>query len=192
MTDPTNSANPPAGQGPGGATGGQAQSAPSSPETGRTQTFRASEGKAGGVSSAPAAGAAGKPTPVVAQNQRVRRGPMQSTVILRRIDPWSAFTTILSLMFALFIVWMVAIGVLYLLLLGMGVWDRLGGALSDVVGDGSESVVGAGNIFMYAGAVGLLNVLLWSVLGTLGVFIYNLAASVSGGGIQVTLADRDR
>lgn len=164
----------------------------SNPATGRTQRIDASEGRVGGVSSAPAASAAGTPTPVVAQAQRVKRGPMQTTMIVRRIDPWSAFTTILALMFALFIVWMVAVGVLYLLLLGMGVWDRLGGALSDVVGDGSVSVIGAGNIFLYAGGVGLLNVLLWSVMLTLGVFIYNLAAGVAGGGIQVTLADRDR
>jgi len=122
----------------------------------------------------------------------VRRGPLQSTVILRRIDPWSAFTTILSLMFALFVIWMVAVGVLYLLLSGMGVWDRLGGALSDVVGDGSASVVGLGNILLYAAGVGLLNVVLWSILATIGVFIYNLSAGFTGGGIQVTLADRDR
>ena len=183
--------NPSGGPNPGNAPSAGAQ-APSTGATARTRSFNGSEGGPGGVSSAPAAGAAGTPGPVVAQSQRVRRGPLQSTVILRRIDPWSAFTTILALMFALFIVWMVAVGVLYLLLSGMGVWDRLGGALSDVVGDGSASVVGVGNIMLYAAGAGLLNVVLWSIMTTIGVFIYNLAASMTSGGIQVTFADRDR
>ena len=152
-------------------------------------SYRA-EGRVGGVSTAPSGEAAGdSAAPMVAPTYR--RGPMQSVLVVRRIDPWSAFTTVLALMVALFLVWMVAVGVVYLLLSGMGVWDRLGGLLSGVAGDATASAVDAGQIFLYAGAVGLLNVLLLSVLSTLGVFIYNFAAGLTGGGIQVTLADRN-
>jgi hypothetical protein len=115
---------------------------------------------------------------------------MESVLVLRRIDPWSAFTTVLGLMFALYLVWMVAIGVTYLLLSGMGVWDRLGGLLSGVAGDESAAAIGPSTIFLYSGGVGLLNVLLLSILCTLAVFIYNLAAGLTGGGVQVTLSDR--
>ena len=147
-----------------------------------------SEGRPGGVATAAAGGAAGTASPMVSPTRR--RGPMQTTLVLRRIDPWSTFTTVIGLMFALFLVWMVAIGVVYLLLSGMGVWDRLGGLLSGVAGDETASVVDAGTVFLYAGGVGLLNVLTMSVLATLAVFIYNYAAGLIGGGIQVTLSDR--
>ena len=146
------------------------------------------EGGAGGVSTAPAGGAAGRAAPMLPPTER--RGPLESVLVLRRIDPWSAFTTVLGLMFALYLVWMVAIGVTYLLLSGMGVWERLGGLLSGVAGDESASVIGPSTIFLYSGGVGLLNVLLLSVLATLAVFIYNLAAGLTGGGVQVTLSDR--
>src|SRR5699024_1690247 len=82
-------------------------------------------------------GAAGRAAPVIPPTER--RGPLESVLVLRRIDPWSAFTTVLGLMFALYIVWMVAIGVTYLLLSGMGVSDRLGRLLSGVAGAHSPS-----------------------------------------------------
>ncbi|WP_010539671.1 DUF3566 domain-containing protein [Dietzia alimentaria] len=146
------------------------------------------EGMTGGVARAHSGGAAGRAAPIISPTER--RGPMESVLVLRRIDPWSAFTTVLGLMFALYLVWMVAIGVTYLLLSGMGVWDRLGGLLTGVAGDESASVIGPSTIFLYSGGVGLLNVLLLSILVTLAVFIYNLAAGLTGGGVQVTLADR--
>lgn len=151
-------------------------------------TAHRAEGGAGGVSKAYSGGAAGRAAPIISPTER--RGPLESTLVLRRIDPWSAFTTVLGLMFALYLVWMVALGVTYLLLSGMGVWDRLGGLLSGVAGDESASVIGPSTIFLYSGGVGLLNVLLLSILCTLAVFIYNLAAGLTGGGVQVTLSDR--
>ena len=151
-------------------------------------TQHRAEGVSGGLSKAHSGGAAGRAAPVVSPTER--RGPLESVLVLRRIDPWSAFTTVLGLMFALYLVWMVAIGVTYLLLSGMGVWHRLGGLLSGVAGDESASVIGPSTIFLYSGGVGLLNVLLLSILATLAVFIYNLAADLTGGGVQVTLSDR--
>ncbi|MFN3338935.1 MAG: DUF3566 domain-containing protein [Dietzia sp.] len=151
-------------------------------------TQHRAEGLPGGVATAHSGGAAGRAAPMVSPTER--RGPMESVLVLRRIDPWSAFTTVLGLMFALYLVWMVAIGVTYLLLSGMGVWDRLGGLLSGVAGDESAAAIGPSTIFLYSGGVGLLNVLLLAILTTLAVFIYNLAAGLTGGGVQVTLSDR--
>ena len=165
----------------------------SAPGTAATTEFPAAdhhraEGTSGGVSTAHSGGAAGRAAPMVSPTER--RGPLESVLVLRRIDPWSAFTTVLGLMFALYLVWRVAIGVTYLLLSGMGVWDRLGGLLSGVAGDDSAAAIGPSTIFLYSGGVGLLNVLLLSILATLAVFIYNLAAGLTGGGVQVTLSDR--
>ncbi|EYT65614.1 membrane protein [Dietzia sp. UCD-THP] len=176
---------------PAGQTTPDGQNTPD--DAGATASFPAAthhraEGLPGGVSTAHSGGAAGRAAPMVPPTER--RGPMESVLVLRRIDPWSAFTTVLGLMFALYLVWMVAIGVTYLLLSGMGVWDRLGGLLSGVAGDESAAAIGPSTIFLYSGGVGLLNVLLLSILATLAVFIYNLAAGLTGGGVQVTLGDR--
>ena len=202
MTDPTDpaAARPEtAGSGTAGSGAGASAPAPgyggsgSGASEAATTAFPAApqhraEGVSGGLSKAHSGGAAGRAAPVVSPTER--RGPLESVLVLRRIDPWSAFTTVLGLMFALYLVWMVAIGVTYLLLSGMGVWDRLGGLLSGVAGDESASVIGPSTIFLYSGGVGLLNVLLLSILATLAVFIYNLAADLTGGGVQVTLSDR--
>lgn len=181
-----------AATGSGSPAGGSAAAGPGAASE-ATAAFPAvsqhrAEGARGGVASAHSGGAAGRAAPIVSPTER--RGPLESVLVLRRIDPWSAFTTVLGLMFALYLVWMVAIGVTYLLLSGMGVWDRLGGLLSGVAGDASASAIGPSTIFLYSGGVGLLNVLLLSILSTLAVFIYNLAAGLTGGGVQVTLSDR--
>ncbi|MBB1029811.1 DUF3566 domain-containing protein [Dietzia sp. SLG310A2-38A2] len=205
MTEPTD--GPDSGPAPKGSTpapgfGGSASSptgaespvGETTPDDGNatasfpTATQHRAEGLPGGVATAHSGGAAGRAAPMVPPTER--RGPMESVLVLRRIDPWSAFTTVLGLMFALYLVWMVAIGVTYLLLSGMGVWDRLGGLLSGVAGDESAAAIGPSTIFLYSGGVGLLNVLLLAILTTLAVFIYNLAAGLTGGGVQVTLSDR--
>ncbi|MEB8326798.1 DUF3566 domain-containing protein [Dietzia kunjamensis] len=171
----------------GGSGAGTGDSGTSATTAFPAATQHRAEGANGGVSKAHSGGAAGRAAPIVPPTER--RGPMESVLVLRRIDPWSAFTTVLGLMFALYLVWMVAIGVTYLLLSGMGVWDRLGGLLSGVAGDESAAVIGPSTIFLYSGGVGLLNVLLLSILATLAVFIYNLAAGLTSGGVQVTLGD---
>lgn len=188
-TDPAAATPMPKGSAPAPGYGGAAPQPDAAPTTAfpAANQHRA-EGVSGGVARAHSGGAAGRAAPVVSPTER--RSPLETVVVLRRIDPWSAFTTVLGLMFALYLVWMVAIGVTYLLLSGMGVWDRLGGLLSGVAGDESAAVVGPSTIFLYSGGVGLLNVLLLSILATLAVFIYNLASGLTGGGVQVTFSDR--
>lgn len=195
MTEPTEPTEPesggpaPKGSAPAPGYGGSAAPRDDTPTTAfpPANQHRA-EGVAGGVARAHSGGAAGRAAPVVSPAER--RGPLESVLVLRRIDPWSAFTTVLGLMFALYLVWMVAIGVTYLLLSGMGVWDRLGGLVSGVAGDESAAVIGPSTVFLYSGGVGLLNVLLLSILATLAVFIYNLASGLTGGGVQMTFSDR--
>lgn len=197
MSEPTDPAGPaPKGSVPAPTPDeGTAENTVDDSSTAETTTFPAAtqhraEGSWGGMAKAHSGGAAGRAAPMISPTER--RGPLESVLVLRRIDPWSAFLTVLGLMFALYLVWMVAIGVTYLLLSGMGVWDRLGGLLSGVAGDASASAIGPSTIFLYSGGVGLLNVLLLSILSTLAVFIYNLAAGLTAGGVQVTLSDRRR
>ncbi|MGK8502535.1 DUF3566 domain-containing protein [Nocardia asiatica] len=93
---------------------------------------------------------------------------------------------------AMFFVWMLAVGLLYIVLEGMGVWERLNNTFTDMVSQDSGSVglIDAGTVFGYAGVIGLINVVLFTALGTVGTFIYNQCCDLVGG-IQVTLADPD-
>ncbi|MFG1790760.1 DUF3566 domain-containing protein [Nocardia sp. NPDC049149] len=118
--------------------------------------------------------------------------PLRATVQIRRIDPWSTLKISLVISVAMFFVWMLAVGLLYIVLEGMGVWERLNNTFTDMVSQDSGSVglVDAGTVFGYAGVIGLINVVLFTALGTVGTFIYNQCCDLVGG-IQVTLADPD-
>ncbi|MBH0781261.1 DUF3566 domain-containing protein [Nocardia bovistercoris] len=118
--------------------------------------------------------------------------PLRATVQIRRIDPWSTLKISLVISVALFFVWMLAVGLLYIVLEGMGVWERLNNTFTDMVSQdsGSAGLIDAGTVFGYAGVVGLINVVLFTALGTVGTFIYNQCCDLVGG-IQVTLADPD-
>ncbi|WP_454194376.1 DUF3566 domain-containing protein [Nocardia sp. Marseille-Q1738] len=118
--------------------------------------------------------------------------PLRATVQIRRIDPWSTLKISLVISVAMFFVWMLAVGLLYIVLEGMGVWERLNNTFTDMVSQDSGSVglIDAGTVFGYAGVIGLINVVLFTALGTVGTFIYNQCCDLVGG-IQVTLADPD-
>ncbi|MFI6871039.1 DUF3566 domain-containing protein [Nocardia sp. NPDC050406] len=144
---------------------------------------------------APAMAVAGpvSPSAPAAVQQAVSNGePLRATVQLRHIDPWSTLKVSLVISVALFFVWMLAVGLLYLVLQGMGVWERMNSTFTDIVSDGgsSSAIVDAGTVFGYAGVIGLINVVLFTALSTVGVFVYNNCTDLVGG-VQVTLADPD-
>lgn len=117
--------------------------------------------------------------------------PLRATIQLRKIDPWSTLKISLVIAVSLFFVWMVAVGLLYAVLDGMGVWDRLNSAFTDIVSEsGDGGLVSAGQVFGYAAVIGVINVVLFTALTTIGSFIYNLSSDLVGG-VEVTLADRD-
>ncbi|GAB2645901.1 DUF3566 domain-containing protein [Prescottella soli] len=116
---------------------------------------------------------------------------LRATVQLRRVDPWSTLKVSLVISIALFFVWMVAVGLLYVVLDGMGVWDRLNNAFTEIISDSnSGGLVTSGQVFGYSALIGLMNVVLFTALATIGSFIYNLCSDLVGG-VQVTLADPD-
>ncbi|MCZ4275940.1 DUF3566 domain-containing protein [Rhodococcoides yunnanense] len=116
---------------------------------------------------------------------------LRATVQLRKIDPWSTLKISLVIAVSLFFVWMVAVGLLYAVLDGMGVWDRLNSAFTEIVSESSGGgLISAGQVFGYAAVIGIINVVLFTALTTIGSFIYNLSSDLVGG-VEVTLADRD-
>lgn len=123
------------------------------------------------------------------------RGPRRARLNLKRIDPWSVMKFAFAVSLVLFIVVVVATSVLYLALDAMGVFESVNEVLTDAVsasgGQGDDSFkITAKGVILSSALVGLVNIVLFTALATLGAFIYNVCADLVGG-IEVTLAERD-
>lgn len=123
------------------------------------------------------------------------RGPRRARLNLKRIDPWSVMKFAFAVSVVLFIVVVVATSVLYLALDAMGVFQSVNDSLSDLVNaGGGESTSGfqitAKGVILSSALIGLVNVVLFTALATLGAFVYNVCADLVGG-IELTLAERD-
>jgi hypothetical protein len=125
--------------------------------------------------------------------RRPGRGPRRANLQVKRVDPWSVLKLSLVLGVALFFVWLVAVGVLYMVLDGMGVWDNLNGTYNSLVandGADDELLITAGTVFGAAAIVGAVNIVLISALTTVGAFVYNVCAGLTGG-LELTLSERE-
>ncbi|MGW4502530.1 DUF3566 domain-containing protein [Micromonospora sp. NPDC004336] len=152
-----------------------------------------------GVSGAAAVGAARVGEAVRAARTSVSsaasRGPRRARLNLKRIDPWSVMKFAFAVSVVLFIVVVVATSVLYLALDAMGVFSSVNDSLTDLVSaGGGQSTSGfqitAKGVILSSALIGLVNVVLFTALATLGAFVYNVCADLVGG-IELTLAERD-
>ncbi|WP_019201499.1 DUF3566 domain-containing protein [Tsukamurella sp. 1534] len=131
------------------------------------------------------------PTRAAGVRTQAAGGPVRAGMQLRSIDPWTTFKLVGVVSVVLFFVWMIAVGALYVILNGMGVWEKINDSVGTLVNEqAGATLLGAGDVFTYAGLVGIANVILMTALATVGAFIYNLCADLVGG-IEITLADRD-
>ena len=138
----------------------------------------------------PPPGAASRPGgPAVGAAARAR-GPRRARLQLRHINPWTVlkFSCVLSV--ALFFVWLITIGLLYGILQAAGVIDHINNAVMTINGSGSKDPVTPGLVFGGAAILGVVNIVLFIALSTVGSVVYNLCADLVGG-VEVTLSERD-
>lgn len=152
--------------------------------------------------SGPAAGAAGsaRVSDAVRSARKtvsaaVGRGPRRARLHVKRIDPWSVMKFSFAVSFVMFVVVIVATAVLYMALDAMGVFQSVNKMLADMMGaTGTTSTntfkITAKGVIGGAALLGLVNVVLFTALATLGAFIYNVCADLVGG-IELTLAEKD-
>jgi hypothetical protein len=144
----------------------------------------AATGGQAGPAGAATGGSAGSGT--AAAGRATRRGPRRAQLQLRHINPWTVlkFTCVLSI--ALFFVWLIMVGVLYGVLDAAGVIDKINNALSTI--NGGPSPVRASVVFGGAAIIGVVNMILFIALSTVGSVVYNLCADLVGG-IEITLSE---
>jgi len=127
-----------------------------------------------------------RPSPSSAGGRPARR----ARLLVRHIDPWSTLKFSFVLAVAMFFVWLVAIGVLYGVLDGMGVFEQINGLYDEVSGSGGDSLFSPGLVLGTAALVGVVNIVLFTALATIGSFVYNICSDLVGG-IEITLAEKD-
>lgn len=143
-------------------------------------------------------GPAPRPDPRTARpatSSRLVTKSRTAKLVLRRVDPWSVFLYSLVASIFLGIALVVAAAVLYGMLSKLGVLSSVNKLIADVTTDpGSTTtpspIISSGKVLTFAALIAALNVVLITALSTLGAFLYNLCAVLTGG-IEVTLSDRD-
>jgi hypothetical protein len=117
------------------------------------------------------------------------RGPRRARLQLRHINPWTVlkFSCVLSI--ALFFVWLIVIGVLFGVLDGAGVINKINDAYTTIQGGNAKAPVTAGVVFGGAAIIGVVNIVLFIALSTVGSVVYNLCADLVGG-VEITLSER--
>ena len=168
---------------------GGAPGAPSSTDFGAT-TISA------GVAGVGAAGVAESPLPDATADSKAgaaraarARGPRRARLQLRHINPLTVlrFSSVLAV--ALFFVWMIVVGLLFGILDAAGAISRVNDTITTINGPGSTSPVSAGIVFGGAAIIGVINIVLFVALSTVGSVIYNLCADLVGG-VEITLSER--
>lgn len=121
----------------------------------------------------------------------------KARLTLKRIDPWSVFVTSLVISLFLGVVIVVAAVVLQGALSTLGIVDSVNDLYAELTSDaGAEGgpaaapLLTTGRIVGGAALLAAIDVVLLTVLATLGAFLYNLCASFTGG-VEVTLGERD-
>ncbi|HJQ02077.1 MAG TPA: DUF3566 domain-containing protein [Jatrophihabitans sp.] len=122
---------------------------------------------------------------------RTGRQPRRARLTLSHLNVYSIFKFSCVLAIALFFVWLIMIGVLYGILDVSGVFSKVNDTVHTISGDGKTNDVVTGSL-VFGGAIiiGVVNIVLFIALSTIGAMVYNLCADLVGGA-EVTLSERE-
>lgn len=119
-------------------------------------------------------------------------GPRRIRLVVSRVDPWSVMKLSFLLSIALGIATVVATAVVWGVLNSMGVFAKIQGLIQDI---GAMEQFGQlleyvefSRVISVATVIGIVDVILFTALCTLGAFLYNLVAAMVGG-LHTTLTD---
>lgn len=117
-------------------------------------------------------------------------GPRRARLQVRHVNPWTVlkFSCVVSVV--LFFVWLIMIAVLYVILDASGVVGKINDTVTTINGTGSNAPITPGIVFGAASIVGVVNIVLFIALSTIGSVVYNLCADLVGG-VEVTLSERE-
>lgn len=113
---------------------------------------------------------------------------------LSQIDPWSVMKTAFLFSVAAGIVLWVATGTVWAVIGSSGLFEQLNKLIGDIIqtpGDNTfriEDFVNTEKVMGTAALIGVIDVVIFTALATLGAFLYNLASAMIGG-LEVTLAE---
>ncbi len=134
------------------------------------------------------------PRPAVGRSDDASTRPAskarRARLALKRIDPWSVFVFSLIAALLLGIALVAAVAALYAVLDSLGVQSSVNELFDEVTGGGSGPLITARRVIGGAAVLAALNVVLLTLLATLGSLLYNLCASFTGG-VELTLGERD-
>lgn len=154
----------------------------------RTGTPRAQQprNRAGGAS-APA-GAQRKPLVRPAPRSKIRR----ARLVVAKVDTFSVAKLVFLLSVAVGIVTVVAAVILWLVMQATGAFQSINDLLQ-LLGTTGDAVdiseyLSLGQVALYSTIISVINVVLFTLLGTLSAMLYNVAAKLVGG-VGVTLTD---
>ena len=160
------------------------------PATQQTQVHQSPAGtRAPAGSSGAARPAGGSAQPAAAAEDT---GPRRIRLVISRVDPWSVMKLSFLLSIALGIATVVATAVVWGVLNSMGVFAKIQGLIQDI---GAMEQFGQlleyvefSRVISVATVIGIVDVVLFTALCTLGAFLYNLVAAMVGG-LHTTLTD---
>jgi hypothetical protein len=133
-----------------------------------------------------------KAPPKVSKASQARR----ANLIIARLEPWSVMKFSFLMSLVAWVVLFVAVTLLYYALSGLGVFASLQRTLSSVTSSQDSTGVNlaawtsASRVLGYTMLAGAVDIILITVLSTVGAMIYNLVTHL-GGGIEVTLKETD-
>lgn len=134
--------------------------------------------------------------PEVRRPKTQRRPPRLASLQLKRVDPWTVLKISLIVSVVMFFVWMIAVAILYYTLDAMSVWAKINDTFSTLTSSPDTAAAGQTDlitplwVFGVTAVAGAINIVLFTLLATVGAFIYNAAAAMSGG-VELTLGERD-